>query len=133
MLAYGKTHYICEEDCAAAIIHLAVQGVQKNDAGIEVYNVCDSLCGVYADIFSRVDLRIKKNKRSIRLHIPALLEVAKDILKYRLISMRYPLGMVDVDNRKLLDSGFIFPLGYDVGLERAIDSYFQAKRDWCRE
>jgi nucleoside-diphosphate-sugar epimerase len=126
MSSYGRTHYICEEDCAEAIIHLAIRGVQKATPAIEIYNICDATCGTYDDILRLAERKFHRKRRAFGARIPAILEIMKDLAKYRNLDIRYPLGMVEMSNSKLLESGFEFPIGYARGVEEALKSYFEA-------
>jgi hypothetical protein len=48
------------------------------------------------------------------------MDLAKDLVKYRNSTIRYPLGMLTLPNSKLLATGFRFPTGINSALEEAL-------------
>jgi hypothetical protein len=52
--------------------------------------------------------------------LPIILDLAKDLVKYRNTVIRYPLGMLRFSNAKLIATGFRFPTGVKLALEQAI-------------
>ena len=56
----------------------------------------------------------------MRVDIPFILDLAKNVVKYHNIVMRYPLGMLMFSNDKLLATGFKFPTGFKSALSHAL-------------
>ena len=52
--------------------------------------------------------------------IPVILDLAKNVVKYHNIVMRYPLGMLMFSNDKLLATRFKFPTGFKLALSSCI-------------
>jgi hypothetical protein len=56
----------------------------------------------------------------MRIDLPVILDLAKDLVKYGNSTTRYPQGMLMFCNSKLLATGFRFPTGIDSALEEAL-------------
>jgi hypothetical protein len=56
----------------------------------------------------------------MRIDLPVILDLAKDLVKYRNTTIRYPQGMLIFSNSKLLATGFKLPTGISSALEKAL-------------
>jgi nucleoside-diphosphate-sugar epimerase len=120
--AYRRTQYIYAPDAAAAVAHLVARGLDPGHARspIEAYNICDVDCGTFRDIL-RLALRVTGDTRFKQAgDLPVVLDLAKDLVRYRKIALRYPLGMVTFSNAKLLATGFRLPTGVRGALMQAL-------------
>lgn len=119
MRLYGRTHYIDQRDCAAAIVHLARLGLRRGP-GRETYIIADDGGGTYADLLGAVDKRLGTPGANGRRHVPLALEMIKNALKYRSVSLRWPAGFARLHADKLRATGFTPPIGYAAALDEAI-------------
>jgi nucleoside-diphosphate-sugar epimerase len=119
MRTYGFTHYIDPADCAAAIVHLAQLGLSR-ERGTEIYNIADGESGTYAELLRDVDRLLGKGKASPSVHVPLLLEMLKNTLKYRVLSPRLPASAARMCDNKLRATGFVPRIGYRRALENAV-------------
>ena len=121
--AYRQTQFIMATDAATAIVHLMERGLAAPLAprrAIEAYNIVDDEAGTYRSLLARAykstgDIRFK-----VGTEIPVLADIAKDFIRHRNPKLRYPLGMLEFSGRKLRNAGFVFPLGMNRAIDRAV-------------
>jgi nucleoside-diphosphate-sugar epimerase len=122
--SYRQTQYIYVRDAVAAILHLMVRGLRSPmpQSNVEAFNFADEDCGTYRDILSTAYKTTgdRRYKVSINLPISMMLDLSKDALKYRQLTLRYSLGMLRIRNAKLLQTGFRFPFGIKSALGQAL-------------
>jgi len=120
--AYRRTQYIYAPDAAAAIAHLVARGVSpdQGQARIEPFNVCDEDCKTFRALFNVAFKRTSDPRYRVRVDLPVILDLVKDLMKYRNTAIRCPLGMLMFSNSKLLATGFRFPTGIGSALEEAL-------------
>jgi nucleoside-diphosphate-sugar epimerase len=120
--AYRRTQYIYAPDAAAAIAHLVAQGISldQGQARIEAFNICDENCKTFRSLLNVAYKRTGDPRYRIWIDLPVILDLAKDLLKYRNATIRYPWGMLIFSNSKLLATGFRFPTGISAALEKAL-------------
>ena len=120
--AYRRTQYIYAPDAAAAIVHLVARGVllDEGQARIEAFNVCDENCKTFRSLLNLAYKRTGDPHYRMRIDLPVILDLAKDLVKYRNTTIRYPLGMLTFSSSKLLATGFRFPTGINSALEQAL-------------
>jgi nucleoside-diphosphate-sugar epimerase len=123
MFLYGKTHYIFDEDCAQAIVHLARRGLKRAGTPVEIYNIGDASAGTYLKLLRRAEKRLHRNPLGVHFHVPFLLEYARTAIQYKTSAFRYPSGMTAINTKKLLSTGFSLPVGYDQAVELALNEY----------
>ena len=87
---------------------------------VEAFNICDQECGTYRDLLATAYKATGDPRYKIRIDIPFILDLAKNVLKYHNIVLRYPLGMLIFSNAKLLATGFKFPTGFKSALSSAL-------------
>jgi hypothetical protein len=90
---------------------------------IEAYNIVDDDGGTYRSLFARVYRATGDSRFKVSLEVPVLADIAKDLVRHRTAEIRYPLGMLKLSNRKLRESGFVFPEGVSRALDRAIGRF----------
>jgi nucleoside-diphosphate-sugar epimerase len=119
---YRQAQYIYVSDVAAAVAHLMRQGLVKRRPHIETFNLCDEGCGTFRDILNMAYeiTGDRRYKAKIGLPLPMLLDLTKDMVKYREPTFRYSLGMLRFRNVKLLSTGFTFPCGLKSALGQAL-------------
>lgn len=117
--AYRRTQYISARDGAAAIGHLLSCGLDDTTPRrkIEPFNIADQRCHTFNWLLKKAYATTGDPRYCIRTVLPGAIDMAKDIVKYRNVPIRLPMGMVTFSNAKLLATGFTPP----VGLERAVD------------
>jgi nucleoside-diphosphate-sugar epimerase len=120
--AYRRTQYIYAPDAAAAIAHLVARGVSldQGQARIEAFNVCDENCKTFRSLLNMACKRTRDPRYRMRIDLPVILDLAKDLVKYRNTTIRYPQGMLIFSNSKLLATGFKLPTGITSALEEAL-------------
>ena len=111
--AYRRTQYIYAPDAASAVAHLVARGLSADrpQQKVEAFNICDQECGTFRELLATAYKATGDPQYKMRADIPFILDLAKDVVKYRNIVMRYPLGMLMFSNAKLLATGFKFPTG----------------------
>ncbi len=57
---------------------------------------------------------------TVAVEVPILADIGKDFARYRSLRLRYPLGMLKLSNRKLRDTGFVFPRGLNLALDTVL-------------
>ena len=101
--AYRQTQYIYVLDVTAAILHLLAQGLGPSPvrSRIEAFNVCDEDCGTFHEILTMAHGATGDPcyRASGGLPMAIVLDLAKDMLKFRDPSLRYSLGMLKFCNR----------------------------------
>jgi nucleoside-diphosphate-sugar epimerase len=122
--AYRRTQYIYVEDIAAAILHLMARGrgSSTDRPRNEVFNLADEDSGTFCDIL-RLAHKVTRDHRykpHMGWTLNMALDLTKDALKYRDPHLRYALGMLRFRNTKLLSTGFKFPYGFQLALNRAL-------------
>ncbi len=120
--AYRRTQYIYAPDAAAAIAHLVARGISSDPdrSRIEAFNICDEDCGTFRDALGFAYSTTGDPRYKVKADLPLILDLAKDLVKYRNTVTRYPLGMLTFSNAKLLATGFRFPTGIKSALRRAL-------------
>jgi nucleoside-diphosphate-sugar epimerase len=121
--AYRRTQFIMATDVAAAIVHLMERGLAGSRGSrrtIEAYNIVDEEAGTYRSLFRKVYETTGDARFKVALELPVLADVAKDFARHVKVGFRYPLGMLEFSNRKLRQTGFVFPVGVRRGLDEAI-------------
>lgn len=122
--AYRRAQYVHAPYAAAAIGHLTERGLSCADPRqkVEAYNICDETCGTFREILARARAVTGDRRYRTPPEIPVLLDLAKDLAKYRNPVLRYPLGMLRLSSAKLRATGFAFPTGFPAALELAIEA-----------
>ena len=119
--AYRRTQYIYAPDAAVAIAHLVSRGLsaERPSEKVEAFNICDQESGTYRDLLRAAYEATGDPRYKLRLDVPFILDLAKDVVKHHNIMLRYPLGMLMFSNAKLLATGFNFPTGFKSALSHA--------------
>ena len=92
---------------------------------MEAWNFADEDCGTYRDILD-VAYKVTGDRRYrvklLDLPMPGvmLLDLVKDAIKWREPTFRYSLGMLQIRNSKLRETGFEFPFGVKSALRQAL-------------
>jgi nucleoside-diphosphate-sugar epimerase len=123
--AYRRTQFITASDAAAAIVHLMERGLEaqtKPRQAIEAYNLVDDEGGTYRSLFAKAYQATGDTRFKLPFEVPLLADMAKDLLRYRNPTIRYPLGMLRISSEKLRDTGFVFPVGVNRAVNAAIAS-----------
>jgi len=120
--AYRRTQYIYAPDAAAAVAHLVSRGLsaERPRQKVEAFNICDQESGTYRDLLGAAYEATGDSRYKLRIDVPFILDLAKDVLKYQNIVLRYALGMLIFSNDKLLATGFKFPTGFKSALSCAL-------------
>jgi nucleoside-diphosphate-sugar epimerase len=128
--AYRRTQYIYAPDAAAAIAHLVARGVKldQGQARIEPFNVCDENCNTFRSLLNMAYKRTGDPRYRAWIDLPVIVDLAKDLMKYRNTTIRYPLGMLTFSNSKLAATGFRLPTGISSALEQAIAQHTTHER-----
>ncbi len=122
MALYRRTQYIYAGDAAAAVVHLLARGINAKAPGVEAFNICDERCGTFGALLERARTATQDAAfRAPPFELPVLPDMAKDLVRYRNLPIRYPLGMLRLSNAKLRGTGFRFPIGFDRAVGMAID------------
>jgi nucleoside-diphosphate-sugar epimerase len=124
--AYRRTQYIYAPDAAVAIAHLVSRGLsaERLSQKVEAYNICDQESGTYRDLLRAAYEETGDPRYNLRIDVPFILDLAKDVVKHHNIMLRYPLGMLMFSNAKLLATGFKFPTGFKSALSQALGPKF---------
>lgn len=119
---YRRTQYIYAPDAAAAIAHLVARGLatEKRHQQVEAFNICDQDCGTFRELFGVAYMATGDPRYKVNADIPVVLDLVKNVVKYRSKALRYPLGMLMFSNAKLLGTGFKFPSGFKSALTHAL-------------
>jgi nucleoside-diphosphate-sugar epimerase len=118
---YRRTQYIYAGDAAAAVVHLVRRGLAAQSGGnVEAYNICDEDCGTFRRLHRRAFAATGEDCFRSPKDLPVVVDIAKDVLRHRTLALRYPLGMLEISNRKLLATGFRFPYGFEAALDLAL-------------
>jgi nucleoside-diphosphate-sugar epimerase len=117
--AYRRTQYIYVGDVAAAIAHLVRRGLDGAPS-IEAFNLADEDCGTYRDILRAGYEKTGHPGFKPGPELPVVLDLLKDLAKYRNKTLRYPLGMLDFSSKALLSTGFRLPTGFKAALAQAL-------------
>jgi nucleoside-diphosphate-sugar epimerase len=120
--AYRRTQYIYAPDAAAAVTHLLTRGLAagRPHQQVEAFNICDQECGTYHDLLATAYKTTGDPRFRVRASIPVVLDLANAAVKYRSLTLRYPLGMLMFSNAKLRATGFTFPSGVKSALRQAL-------------
>jgi nucleoside-diphosphate-sugar epimerase len=121
--AYRRTQYIYAADAAAAMTHLVARGISPNPdrSRIEAFNICDEDCGTFRDALGFACNKTGDLRYKVKADLPIVLDLAKDLVKYRNTVIRYPVGMLTFSNAKLRATGFRFPTGIKSALQQALN------------
>lgn len=116
---YRRTQYITARDAAAAVVHLLTRALAASPS-IEAYNIADESTGTFRELHSAVfaatgDPRFKRG-----FDVPVVVDLGKDLARYKTLPLRYPLGMLRISAAKLTATGFSPPLGFNDGLREAV-------------
>ena len=121
--SYRRTQFITAVDAAAAIVHLMERGLAiggRTHAPIEAYNLVDNNVGTYRALFAAAYQATGDARFKVILDVPVIMDFVKDFVRYRNVTLRYPLGMLRISAEKLLATGFVFPVGIDRAIGAAI-------------
>jgi nucleoside-diphosphate-sugar epimerase len=121
--AYRRTQFVTATDAAAALVHLMERGLKTSSGArqtIEAYNIVDHGGGTYRSLFAKAYRATGDKRFKFQLEIPILADMAKDLARHRNVEIRYPLGMMRISNKKLRDTGFVFPESVSHALDAAI-------------
>jgi nucleoside-diphosphate-sugar epimerase len=120
--AYRRTQYIYAPDAAVAIAHLVSRGLsaERLSQKVEAYNICDQESGTYRDLLRAAYEETGDPRYKLRIDVPFILDLAKNVVKHHNIMLRYPIGMLMFSNAKLLATGFKFPTGFKSALSQAL-------------
>ena len=124
---YRRTQYIAETDAAAAVAHLAQRGVAAPIPGIEAYNIAYDASATFRQLCAYAYARTGDRRFAPVIEAPFLPDVAKDLLRFRTLEMRYPFGAMEVSAAKLYATGFKPPLGLEAALDQAL-AHFNTNR-----
>jgi nucleoside-diphosphate-sugar epimerase len=108
---YRRTQHISAEDAAVAVVHLVRRGITAQPGGVEAYNICDEDCSTFRRLHERALAAASETCFHSPMEVPVVADFVKDMLRYRTLALRFPLGMLEIGNRKLLATGFHFPYG----------------------
>jgi nucleoside-diphosphate-sugar epimerase len=118
--SYRRTQFITAVDTAAAIVHLMERGLGKQArAQTEAYNLVDKNVLTYRALLAEIYRATGDPRFRLILDVPVVADLLKDFLRYRNPGLRYPLGMLEISGEKLLNTGFVFPVGIDRAIARA--------------
>jgi nucleoside-diphosphate-sugar epimerase len=119
---YRRTQYIYAPDAAAAIAHLVACGLATETCRqqVEAFNICDEECGTFQELLVAAYTATGDPRYKVNAHIPVVLDLLNNMVKYRRQALRYPLGAVAFSNAKLLGTGFNFPVGFKSALAQAL-------------
>jgi nucleoside-diphosphate-sugar epimerase len=124
IFAYRQTQYIYVLDVTAAISYLLAKalGSPKVRSRIEAFNLCDEDCGTFREILTVAHEATGDPRYRVSASLPMaiVLDLAKDMVKFRDPGLRYSLGMLKFRNVKLLGTGFTLPHGIKSALSRAL-------------
>jgi nucleoside-diphosphate-sugar epimerase len=123
---YRRTQFITMVDAAATIVHLMDRGLGAVDRmrhAVEAYNLVDPRVVDYKAILASAYEATGNPQFKISINLPIVMDFAKDFLRYRKLTIRYPLGMLEIPADKLLATGFKFPVGIDRALSEAIRDF----------
>jgi nucleoside-diphosphate-sugar epimerase len=117
---YRRTQYIADVDAAAAVAHLVQRGVERAAPSVEAYNIAYETSVTFRQLCANVYRRTGDHRFAPILEAPLLPDIAKDMLRFRTLELRYPFGAIDVSAAKLYGSGFRPPLGMEGALDQAL-------------
>lgn len=125
---YRLTQYVYAADVGAAVAHLVGRGLSgmPRRAQIEAYNICDEDCGTFRLLHRRAYAKTKDARYCSHFDVPAIADLTKDFIRRPRAGLRFPLGMLDVSNLKLRNSGFVFPTGIRKAYDAALDEQIRA-------
>jgi nucleoside-diphosphate-sugar epimerase len=115
---YRRTQYVFAGDVAAAMVHLLHRGLATATPRIEAYNLCDETSGTFRQLFARAYAHTHDRRFAPTPEMPLVPDFAKDLVRHKTISLRYPFGTLAISNAKLRGTGFALPIGFD-GLLRS--------------
>jgi nucleoside-diphosphate-sugar epimerase len=118
---YRRTQYVFAVDVAAAVVHLVRRGLAAQSSGVQAYNICDEDCGTFRHLYERAFAATGEACFRSPMDVPVIMDIAKDMLRHRTLALRYPLGMLEISNRKLRATGFRFPYGFEAALNLALE------------
>ncbi len=116
---YRLTQYIAAADAAAAIVHLVKRGL-SGGPGVEAYNIVDETSGTFRDLHKVAFAATADPRFKYGFDLPVIVDVAKDLARFKTLPMRYPLGMLRLSAAKLRATGFVAPLGFSAALRAAV-------------
>jgi nucleoside-diphosphate-sugar epimerase len=121
--SYRRTQFITAIDTAAAIVHLMERGLKIDRlirAPIEAYNIVEKRSLNYRSLFADAYQATGDARFRVVFDIPVVMDFVKDFVRYRNMTIRYPLGMLELSAEKLIATGFVFPIGIDRAIRRAV-------------
>ena len=123
-ISYRQTQYIYVGDLVAAIQYLMTESLGSAEAhpNVRVFNFADEECGTYRDILTMA-YRVtgaRRYRAGINMPVFMVLDLLREAVIYRQLTLRYSLGMLRVRNTKLRATGFSFPFGVKSALKQAL-------------
>lgn len=123
MTLYRRTQYMASIDAAAALAHLAHRGLAGPSSGVEAYNIAYERSATFRQLCAYVYQRNRDRRFAPMIEAPLLPDIAKDLLRFRTLEVRYPFGAMEVSAAKLHATGFRPPLGLEAALEQALAAF----------
>lgn len=124
---YRRTQYIAEPDLAAAIAHLARRALAAPTTGVEAYNIAYDRSTTFRQLCAYMYSRTGDRRFAPIIEAPLLPDLAKDMLRFRTLELRYPFGAMEVSAAKLYATGFKPPLGLEAALDLALQAFQEAR------
>ena len=115
---HRRTQYVHVGDVVAALVFLLRRGIASGKTGFVPYNICDDRSGTYQALFA-VLLPREHLVPMLPRGLVTNLDLAKDMIKHRRFEVRYPLGLLNFGNKRLRETGFAAPIGWDRALAEA--------------
>jgi hypothetical protein len=101
------------------VVHLVKRALAAPPS-IEAYNIADDTGGTFRALSAAAFAATGDAGFKPGFDVPVLLDLAKDLARYKTLPLRYPLGMLKISAAKLRATGFAPPLGFDAALRAAL-------------
>jgi len=124
---YRRTQYMAATDAAAAVAHLTQRGLEIPKRGLEAYHIAYPSSATFRRLCATAYQRTGDRRFAPIIEAPLLPDIAKDLLRFRTLEVRYPLGAMLVSAAKLQSTGFEPPLGFEAALDKALDGFLQRR------
>lgn len=121
LMAPHHSQYVLTEDLAHAVCHLMTQGLSQLPR-VEVFNLADDTNPTYREIMEVGYALTRQAKFQVPVPLPALADMIKYRLTYRRFNVGVPLGYQKISNKKLLATGFVFPIGVENALNKITET-----------
>lgn len=124
--AYRHTHHVYVGDVAGAMLWFldAAMAQETPRVACETYNLSndDEADNTYARLWREAYRRTGDARFRCPVHAPGVLDLAKDLVKYRTRELRYPLGLFRVSADRLYATGYRHATGMRSARANAIAS-----------